>query len=256
MFVNKRNSLILFNENDKIGKITTMYTKENKRNNNIVSIFSSAQLAIILLALIIIASAAGTLIPAGDIYRSRWFILLLSLFWLNLFLCTFKRLKLWRAKFPSCITHIGLLVILAGALITCVFGERGFLIVYEGHSQDTFVRADRRLKELGFKIYLDDFLIEWYDSHNKDAAARRVKNFKSKITILEKGQIAAARTIEVNRPLKYKGYAFYQASYDQDELRWSGLEVAKDPGAPFVFGGFILLNIGITLAFYFRRHNH
>lgn len=203
------------------------------------------------MTLIIIASASGTFIPAFDTYHAWWFILLLSLFWLNLFFCTLKRLKLWRTKFPSSLTHIGLLVVLSGSLITCLFGERGFLIVYKGRTQDTYVRSDRQLKELGFTIYLDDFLIEWHGAHNKDTPPH-VKNFKSAITILEKGQAVLAKTIEVNHPLKYKGYAFYQASYDRDAFRWSGLDVAKDPGTPFVFGGFILLNTGVMLAFYFR----
>lgn len=217
-----------------------------------VPIFSSVQTAVIIMFLIITASALGAFFPALDTYHSWWFILLLSLFWLSLLLCTIKRLKLWRAKFPSAITHIGLLVILSGCLLTCVFGEQGLLIIFKGHSQDTFVKANRKFKELGFKIYLDDFLIEWHNSQGADTPARTVKNFKSKITVLEQGRAALEKTIEVNRPLKYKGYAFYQASYDRDEFKWSGLDVAKDPGAPFVFTGFILLNAGVMLAFYFR----
>lgn len=210
------------------------------------------QAAVIILLLIITASAIGTFLPAYDTYHSWWFILLLSLFWANLLLCTLKRLKLWRAKFSSGLTHIGLLVILSGCLFTCIFGERGFLIVYKGHTQDTFVKANREFKELGFKIYLDDFIIEWHNPKSTDAPTRAVKNYKSKITVLEQGRAALEKTIEVNRPLKYKGYTLYQASYDRDEFKWSGLDVVKDPGVPFVFAGFILLNAGVMLSFYFR----
>jgi hypothetical protein len=249
--------LILINEDDKMGKITTMYIKINKLNNKIVNLFSSVQLTMILLALIIIASAVGTFIRIVDTYRSWWFILLLSLFWLNLFICTIKRLKLWRTKLPSVLTHLGLLTILAGALITSLFGERGFLIVYKGYRQDTFIKRDGTFKELDFKLRLDDFSIEWEDSGAKGlSSAAHIKTFKSKITILENDMPVFVRTIEVNRPLTYKGYGFYQASYDREGLRWTGLDVVKDPaGAPVVFSGFIVLNIGIILSLYLGQKN-
>lgn len=220
--------------------------------NRLLNIFSSVQAAVIILLLIIAASAIGTFLPSYDTYHSWWFILLLSLFWANLLLCTLKRLKLWRTKFSSGLTHIGLLVVLSGALVTCVFGEQGFLIVYKGHTQDTFITKGRRLKELGFKIYLDDFLIEWHNSNNAASAPAPVKNFKSQVTVLEQGREALRKTVEVNRPLQYKGYTLYQASYDRDGFQWSGLDVVKDPGVPFVFAGFILLNAGVILSFYFR----
>lgn len=211
------------------------------------------QAAVIILLLIITASAIGTFLPAYDTYHSWWFILLISVFWTNLLLCTLKRLRLWRTKFPSGLTHIGLLVILSGGLVTCIFGEQGFLIVYKGHTQDTFVKKGNQLKELGFKIYLDDFIIEWHNSANADNAPRTVKSFKSQITVLEQGRAALEKTIEVNHPLKYKGYTLYQANYDRDEFKWSGLDVVRDPGVPFVFTGFILLNAGVMLSFYFRH---
>lgn len=143
-------------------------------------------------------------------------------------------------------------MILFGCLVTCIFGERGLLIVYKGRTQDTFVKVNREFKELGFKIYLDDFIIEWHNPKSTDTPTRTVKNYKSKITVLEQGRAAFEKTIEVNRPFKYKGYTLYQASYDRDKFQWSGLDVARDPGVPFVFAGFILLNAGVMLSFYFR----
>lgn len=203
----------------------------------------------ILLVLIVLASAAGTFIPPGlpDVYHSWWFIVFLSLLGLSLFACTLKRLKLWRTKFGSSITHIGLLVILAGALISAIAGQRGFLIVSQGQAQDVFLSANNKFKKLDFKIYLDDFSVEWYDS-----IGAAVKDFKSKLAVLDEGKIALTGTVRVNHPLKYKGWAFYQASYDSKEFNWSGLEVVKDPGVPFVFFGFILLNAGVVSIFYFK----
>ena len=203
---------------------------------------------------ILIGSAAGTVVRQGtraDVYHSLWFIVLLFLFGLNLLACTLKRVKLWRVKPGSSLTHLGLLVILSGALITGVFGEKGFLIVFKNYNQDTFVKRNGEFKELDFKIHLDDFSIQWDDTNDKGAQEKpRIKNFKSKITVIENNFPALSGIIEVNRPLTYKGYSFYQAGYDRQGFKWASLEVVKDPGAPFVFTGFIVLNAGVILSFY------
>ena len=57
------------------------------------------------------------------------------------------------------------------------------------------------------------------------------------------------KTIEVNNPLRYKGYSFYQYDYDHRELRYTVLQVVKDPGVPSVYVGFVLLMLGLTLTF-------
>jgi hypothetical protein len=79
-----------------------------------------------------------------------------------------------------------------------------------------------------------------------------IKDWKSKLRIVEGGKTVAEKTIEVNDPLKYKGYAFYQASYDPQNEKLSGLQVAKDPGVPLVYLGFFTLCFGIIFIFYIK----
>lgn len=235
------------------------YLKMNRFIDKIAHGLSSIKAAVILLSLIILICAIGTFIPQGlshyvrrfngpagyllrffgftDIYHSWWFIVLLILLWCSIFICTLKRLKFKPQAFPTIITHLGLLIILAGAFVTGILGEKGFMLIYEKHNQDTYIDADNKFKTLDFKIYLDDFSI---------------KDFRSKVAIISQAQEILKETIEVNRPLRYKGYSFYQASYDQDNFKWTGLDVVRDPGVPFVWCGFILLNLGVILRFYFR----
>jgi cytochrome c biogenesis protein ResB len=79
-----------------------------------------------------------------------------------------------------------------------------------------------------------------------------IKAFESHVTILdESGKELRSAVILVNSPLKAGRYTFYQTSYDLETLS-STLEVTHDPGVPLVFAGFILLPIGIALAFYLR----
>lgn len=211
---------------------------------------SSIKTAIILSLLIILASAVGTFIPQGLVYRAPWFIMLLLLLGLNIFFCTLKQIRFQAKTSPTVITHLGLLLILIGALITGIFGERGFMLIFKNHNQDTFIDADNKFKTLDFKIYLDNFFIDFYDDANN--LGRSIKSFKSKVTIFERDREILKKTIEVNHPLTYKGYSFYQASYDQNDFKWTGLDVVKDPGVPFVWLGIILLNLGVFLRFYLK----
>lgn len=80
------------------------------------------------------------------------------------------------------------------------------------------------------------------------SAPSSVKEFKSKLRIIEDNETVAEKTIEVNDPLRYKGYAFYQSSYDSQEMRWSGLQVVNDPGVGAVYFGFAILIIGTSWA--------
>ncbi|MFN3467538.1 MAG: cytochrome c biogenesis protein ResB, partial [Candidatus Brocadiales bacterium] len=79
-----------------------------------------------------------------------------------------------------------------------------------------------------------------------------IKDWKSKLRIVEGGKTVAEKTIEVNDPLKYGGYTFYQASYDPQNEKLSGLQVARDPGVPLVYFGFFSLCFGIIFIFYIK----
>ncbi|MFH1729415.1 MAG: cytochrome c biogenesis protein ResB [Pseudomonadota bacterium] len=85
-----------------------------------------------------------------------------------------------------------------------------------------------------------------------DQRPSRIKDFKSTLVILEDEKEVLRKTIEVNDPLEYKGYRFYQNSYDQESQLWSGLEVVKDPGLWIIYFGFLLLCLGVVFIFYVK----
>ena len=51
-----------------------------------------------------------------------------------------------------------------------------------------------------------------------------MKSYNSTLTVLERGQKMATKTITVNDPLVYKGIWFYQSSYGD---AWDQIEVAR-----------------------------
>ena len=236
----------------------------------------SRKTAITILALLILACAAGSFIPHGqgqgqcllsakacpliqafqlnDIYHSWWFSGLLAFLGLSLLRCTLKRLKGWPKNAGSLFTHTGLIAILLGALITGVKGDKGFLSLYKGQTQDTFILYNnQQFKKLPFKIYLHDFLVDWYEPQG-EKGGRRVKEFRSRVAVIDDAQRPAlTKEIRVNHPLQYKGYAFYQSGYNPKDPDWTGLEVSRDPGLPLVYAGFFLLNAGTLLMLFKRR---
>lgn len=80
----------------------------------------------------------------------------------------------------------------------------------------------------------------------------RIKAYKSKVQLFESGRRVASKMIEVNKPLKYKGYCIYQSSYDREREMYSVFEIARDPGIGFVYLGFLIISAGVVFTFYFR----
>lgn len=81
-------------------------------------------------------------------------------------------------------------------------------------------------------------------------APRRPKDFISRVTILKAGKEISSKDIQVNAPLNFAGYNFFQSSYDNQDLSWSGLQIVKDPGVPVIYSGFFLLIVGLVMIFY------
>jgi cytochrome c biogenesis protein len=268
-----------------------------KKKNSIWELFSSVKLALFCFFTLAIASIAGTIIPQKespdfyigkygetaaeifrllnipDMYNSWWFVSLLSLFSMNLIICSIDRLPtVWKlvtmdnlaAKFnrlekmtprirfgtkqpkeevvsqveqtlkgagwkPSqresengtllfaqktpwvrfgvYVVHLSILVIFAGAIIGTLFGSKGSLMLRETTQVPFFFEfGSPERVPLGFDIRCDSFKLTYYDTGAP-------KEFRSDLVILEGGQEILKKSIVVNDPLQYKGYTFYQSSY-------------------------------------------
>lgn len=97
---------------------------------------------------------------------------------------------------------------------------------------------------------------KWYPDNNfallYEKFGMEIKDFKSKLRVIDKGKTVLSKTIEVNDPLKYDGYVFYQSSYDPEGELYSGLQVTKNPGIVVVYSGFIILCVGVVFIFYIK----
>jgi len=132
----------------------------------------------------------------------------------KIFLLARKRILGW---FGADFVHIGILIILAGGIISAAGGIRKDLTFSEGDI--------RGIPGAEFKLRLDKFETEYYSNG-------MVKDWKSTLTVIENEKPILSKVIEVNHPLSYKGFVFYQSSYGWN---WTNTSVGiwvrkrKDP---------------------------
>lgn len=105
------------------------------------------------------------------------------------------------------LVHISILVIFAGAIVGHFFGYKGSVLIPETRQSDKIyaVKTQEPI-DLGFEVRCDRFDIEFYDNGMP-------KEYRSRLTVTEDGKEVLVKEIEVNDPLKYRGYTFYQSSY-------------------------------------------
>ena len=111
------------------------------------------------------------------------------------------------------LTHLSILIILVGGLIGSRYGFQGFVNILEGESVDRILLRGKGAeipKPIGFLVRCDDFTMTYYDVPGKE---RHVKEYASLLTISEDGKEVLKKTVRVNHPLHYRGWAFYQSSY-------------------------------------------
>ena len=101
-----------------------------------------------------------------------------------------------------------------------------------------------KLIDLPFKIKLEDFQIDRYPGSMSPSS------YASEVTLIDaKENINVKHRIYMNSPLSYKGFKFFQSSYDRDELG-TILSVNNDPGKWPTYLGYFLLCFGFVLNFF------
>ena len=110
------------------------------------------------------------------------------------------------------VIHVALLLIMFGSILTTNFGIDGMMMIPEGDGR-RFVQSRgpgglSASHDLGFRVQCNDFRLKTFT----DGAPL---DFESDLVIFDgrTNRPLMQKTIEVNDPLEYQGYTFYQASY-------------------------------------------
>jgi|GEM_PF-578461 len=173
----------------------------------------------------------------NPVFIVLWGVVAVAGMWLLL-----KRVD-WRRQPCSVLLHVALVLILAGALVTHLWGLGGMIHLREGEPTAAFELDDESPATLPFSIRLEKFAIE-YDPDSKTPS-----DYRSDITFLPEDR---AVTISMNHIAKYRGYRFYQADYDEDGLG-SILAVSRDPvGVGITYTGYLLLLVSM-IGYFFQK---
>jgi len=101
------------------------------------AVFLITSLVILLIISTSLESAWGTAFAQKTFYQNRWFDLFLSLLWVNILCSTLTRYPFKKHHTGFVITHIGILILLAGALLTRLLGVEGQMMLVEGEHKNS-----------------------------------------------------------------------------------------------------------------------
>lgn len=204
-------------------------------NNNLIK-----KLVIVLYILIVVCIGLATVIEkyrgttfVGDhIYGTWWF----SAMWAALTvtaLAYIMRQRLYK-RIAVMLLHLSFVVILAGALTTHFFAQRGTVRLRTNTTESTFVDKDHMVVPLPFSLTLKEFRVINYPG--TDAPL----DYQS--TIVSGNQEIL---VSMNNIGRIEGYRLFQQSYDSDE-KGVTLGVSYDPyGIAVTYCGYLLLLLGI-----------
>jgi hypothetical protein len=82
---------------------------------------------------------------------------------------------------------------------------------------------------------------------------RVISEYISELQVIRDGKVVAAKDIQVNHPLHYGGYHFYQQDYDHQAGRYTVLEVTSDSGLVSIYAGYLMLCIGLCWHFWINK---
>ncbi len=184
----------------------------------------------------------GTPAAKAIIYYSPIFIFWQFLMIVNFLSIVWKYNLLKSGKWGLLLTHFAFIVILTGAMYSHLFSEEGILHLREGEiSNKIAVREGDKTSfhVLPFKVELIKFTLTRYPGSSSPSS------FESEVLVHVDGE-TRKELIFMNNVLDVKGYRFFQASYDKDELG-TILSVNRDvTGRNITYTGYFLLALGFV----------
>ena len=211
---------------------------------SLYSLFTSVRPAVVLIVVIVVLSLLATLVPQGrpdswyeaayspvisksvrflqltNLFGSPLFLVPVCLFTLNLGFCSVDRfVRRLRSRAPHRygpdLVHIGLLVLIAGGLVTALGRQERTQFLAEG--AETGIGA-------GYTIRLLSFQFLRYDNGSP-------REWVSTVDVMRDGRREIASfPIEVNHPLRLRGLTVFQSSWDvEGTLRLRGADGSDVP---------------------------
>ncbi|MFL6543368.1 MAG: DUF1353 domain-containing protein [Chthoniobacterales bacterium] len=129
---------------------TTRANQPAWQRNPLFQFFASLKLAVVLLAVLIVGAIAGTLyestfdakVARAYIYGASWFNVWLVLLATNLAVSALSRWPWRKHHVAFLVTHLGIITLLAGAMIGRLFGIEGTMTLFKGEPPNNKLLVD------------------------------------------------------------------------------------------------------------------
>ena len=200
----------------------------------------------------IIEKFRGTAFVGENIYGSWWFAMLWGVLTVAALAYMLKQ-RLYK-RIAVLLLHLSFVVILAGALTTHLFAERGSVRMRTGVPEMTYVDNDRRVHHLPFMLTLKEFRIINYPGTEAPLDYQSVISLTpTSHTPDPSPEVGSEAVISMNHPASISGYRLFQQSYDADNQGVT-LGLSHDPyGIAITYTGYLLLLLGIIATLFSRK---
>ncbi|MCE5266988.1 MAG: cytochrome c biogenesis protein CcsA [Planctomycetaceae bacterium] len=227
----------------------------------------------VLVAATIVEKALGSELARAMVYETKWFAAMHGLLAANILAAMLVRFP-WRWRQSGFfVAHVGILVLLAGCLLTKVWGVDGQLSIYEGQAAHRVVdpASESPRFDLGFQVYLHKF-------HRRlDPASAVASHYSSVVDFLDRSdppkKLRENVLITLNAPADFTDphsgltYRLFQSRYEgpwtpgeefdkligddrsRDHLYRTHLTVNYDPGRGAKAFGSLLIVLGMVIVY-------
>lgn len=193
-----------------------------------------------------IESATSTEHARKLVYNATWFEVVLALLTLNIAGSLFYHKSFSWRKIAVPLFHLSFVLLMVGAFFTRYTGVEGLVHIRENDKTNiVYLENNGGEMELPFEIYLNDFELVRYPGSNSPSS------YSSVVTVNdhENSQFFEYH-IYMNHILKYRGWRFFQTSYDQDE-KGTILTATRDViGTPITYFGYFTTMLTLLLALF------
>ena len=148
-----------------------------------------------------------TFLGYGNFFKSPLFLVPCAPFFVNLAVCTVDRVagrlrRKARRRYGPDLVHLGLLVMIVGALLSTWGRREGSFYLGRGDSIDL---------PMGYRLTLLDYVDKRYEDGRPQDWVSTVQASRGEKVL------AASYPIEVNRPLRLRGLRIYQSSFKRED---------------------------------------
>ena len=143
-------------------------------------------------------------------------------------------------EIPFVLNHLGVFIAIVSATLGSADTRSLRLTAFTGEKEWRAVDGDGMVCEPGLAIELHEFTMEEYPDHTP-------KRFASDITVFMEDGGSVRGKVEVNKPLKVKGWKIYQYGYDVSngpESQYSVFQLVHDPWTAWVYLGIFMMMAG------------